>query len=127
MPAGYSSAKQRETIDVEEAFRTLKGDLGLRPIFHQKPERIEAHLFVAFLSYCLSITLRQKLKLHASGLTPRTVFEKLSTVYMLDVALPTTDGRELHLSRRTEPDNDVALLLECLGLELPAQAPPKIR
>jgi hypothetical protein len=112
---------------VEEAFRTLKGDLGLRPIFHQKAERIEAHLFVAFLAYCLSITLRQKLKAQASGLMPRVVFEKLATVQMLDVCVPTTDGRELLLVRHTEPNNDVQLLLERLGLTLPPQPPPKIR
>ena len=112
---------------VEEAFRTLKGDLGLRPIFHQKAERIEAHLFVTFLAYCLSITLRQQLKAHAPGLMPRVVFEKLATVQMLDVRVPTTDGRELLLVRHTEPDRDVQLLLERLGLTLPPQPPPIIR
>jgi hypothetical protein len=112
---------------VEEAFRTLKGDLGLRPIFHQKPERIEAHLFVAFLAYCLSITLRQQLRGLAGGLMPRVVFEKLATVQMLDVCVPTLDGRELLLVRHTEPSTDVALLLEHLNLTLPPQAPPKIR
>lgn len=112
---------------VEEAFRTLKGDLGLRPIFHQKPKRIEAHLFVAFLAYCLSITLRQTLKAQAPGLMPRVVFEKLATMQMLDVRVPTTDGRELLLVRHTEPDHDVQLLLERLGLVLPPQPPPKIR
>lgn len=88
---------------VEEAFRTLKGDLGLRPIFHQKATRIEAHLFVAFLAYCLSITLRQQLRPLAPGLMPRVVFEKLATIQMLDVLVPTTNGRELLLVRRTEP------------------------
>lgn len=78
---------------VEEAFRTLKGDLGLRPVFHQKPERIEAHLFVAFLAYCLMTTLRQHLRAHALGLMPRTVLEKLSTIQMLDVSVPTKIGR----------------------------------
>lgn len=112
---------------VEEAFRTLKGDLGLRPIFHQLPGRIEAHLFIAFLAYCLSITLRQKLRTVAGGLMPRAVLEKLATVQMLDVAVPTTDGRELLLARRTEPSRDVQLLLERLGLTLPPQPPPRIR
>ena len=112
---------------VEEAFRTLKGDLGLRPIFHQRPDRIEAHLFVAFLAYCLSITLRQQLRGVAGGLMPRTVFEKLATVQMLDVVVPTTDARELLLVRHTEPSRDVALLLEHLKLTLPPQPPPKIR
>lgn len=112
---------------VEEAFRTLKGDLGLRPIFHQRADRIEAHLFIAFLAYCLSITLRQKLRTVAGGLMPRTVFEKLSTVQLLDVIVPTTDDRELLLVRRTEPDRDVALLLAQLNLQLPPQPSPRIR
>lgn len=112
---------------VEEAFRTLKGDLGLRPIFHQRTDRIEAHLFVAFLAYCLMTTLRQQLRSHAAGLMPRVVFEKLATVQMLDVCVPTTDSRELLLTRHTEPSLDVALLLERLNLTLPPQPPPKIR
>lgn len=116
-----------QLCQVEEAFRTLKGDLGLRPIFHQKPARIEAHLFIAFLAYCLSITLRQHLRGLAGGLMPRTVFEKLATVQMLDVAVPTTDGRELLLVRHTEPGRDVHMLLDQLGLSLPPQPPPRIR
>lgn len=115
-----------QLVFVEEAFRTLKGDLGLRPIYHKKPKRIEAHLFVAFLAYCLSITLRQRLKALAGGLMPRVVFEKLATLQMLDVRVPTTDGRELLLVRRTEPDPDAALLLTRLNLELPPQPPPRI-
>lgn len=115
-----------QLVFVEEAFRTLKGDLGLRPIYHHKPDRIEAHLFVAFLAYCLSITLRQRLKALAGGLMPRVVFEKLAGVQLVDVRVPTTDGRELLLVRRTEPARDVALLLARLNLELPPQAPPKI-
>lgn len=113
-------------VFVEEAFRTLKGELGLRPIYHHKPERIEAHRFVAFLAYCLSITLRQRLKALAGGLMPRVVFEKLATLQLLDVRVPTPDGRELRLVRRTEPDRDVALLLARLNLELPSQPPPRI-
>jgi len=116
-----------QLVFVEEAFRTLKGDLSLRPVFHQTPERIEAHLFVAFLAYCLSITLRQKLRTLANGLMPRTLLEKLATVQMLDVHVPTTDGRELLLVRRSEPDHTLALLLEQLDLTFPAQPPPKIR
>jgi hypothetical protein len=115
-----------QLVFVEEAFRTLKGDLGLRPIFHQKPARIEAHLFVAFLAYCLSVTLRQNLRKLASGLMPRAVLEKLATIQLLDVRIPTTDGRELLLVRRTEPDPSVTLLLQQLGRTLPAQPPPKI-
>jgi hypothetical protein len=116
----------RQLVLVEEAFRTLKGDLGLRPIYHQRPDRIEAHLFVAFLAYCLSITLRQRLKGLAGGLMPRVVFEKLASLQLLDVRVPTTDGGDLLLVRRTEPDRDVALLLARLNLALPPQPPPRI-
>jgi hypothetical protein len=116
-----------QLVLVEEAFRTLKGDLGLRPIYHQNPERIEAHLFIAFLAYCLMITLRQQLRAVAAGLMPRVVFEKLATLQLLDVSVPTTDGRELLLVRHTEPTRDVALLLDLLGLQLPPQPLPKIR
>jgi len=107
--------------------RTLKGDLELRPIFHQKAGRIEAHLLVALLAYCLSITLRQRLRKLAGGLMPRVVLEKLAGVQMLNVSVPTTDGCELLLVRRTEPEADVALLLERMGLTLPAQPPPRLR
>ena len=116
-----------QLVAVEEAFRTLKGDLGLRPIFHHKPERIEAHLFVAFLACCLSTTLRQQLRAVAGGLMPRVVFEKLATMQLLDVVVPTTAGRELLLVRRTEPSRDVTLLLERLGRRLPEQPPPRLR
>ena len=115
-----------QLVFVEEAFRTLKGDLQLRPIYHQRPDRIEAHLFVAFLAYCLSITLRQRLKALAGGLMPRVVFEKLTSLQLLDVRVPTTDGRELLLVRSTEPDRDLALLLARLNLTLPPQPPPRI-
>lgn len=98
----------------------------MRPIFHQLPARIEAHLFIAFLAYSLSITLRQQLRTVAGGLRPRAVFEKLATVQMLDVAVPATDGRELVLVRRTAPSRDVQLLLDHLRLTLPPQLPPRI-
>lgn len=115
-----------QLVLVEEAFRTLKGDLRLRPIYHRDPQRIEAHLFIAFLAYCLMITLRQQLRAVAPGLMPRVVFEKLATLQLLDVSVPTTDGRELLLVRHTEPGRDVAFLLRQLGLALPPQPPPKI-
>lgn len=116
-----------QLVFVEEAFRTLKGDLALRPVHHQRPDRIEAHLFVSFLAYCLSITLRQLLRAKAGGIMPRTVLEKLAAIQMLDVHLPTTDGRILILTRHTEPEADARLVLETLGLTLPPQPPPRIR
>jgi hypothetical protein len=111
---------------VEEAFRTLKSDLAIRPIFHQDPQRIEAHVFLAFLAYCLYVTLGRQLKALAPGLTARSALEKFAAVQMVDVHIPTTDGREVLLTRYTEPEQELALLLEQLKLTLPAQPPPKI-
>jgi hypothetical protein len=115
-----------QLVAVEEAFKNLKGDLALRPIHHQKERRIEAHIFIAFLAYCLLATLRCRLQALAPGLTPRSVFEKFAGVQMIDVHIPTTDGRELVLERYTEPERDLKLLLGELKLVLPEQPPPKI-
>ena len=117
-----------QLVRVEEAFKNLKGDLSIRPVFHQKIERVEAHIFVAFLAYCLQVTLQRWLSGVASGLTPRSVLEQLATVQMVDVHLPTTvAGKEIVLRRRTVPEKAVALILHQLKLELPAQPPPEIR
>ena len=115
-----------QLVAVEEAFKNLKGDLGIRPIFHQNEARVEAHIFIAFLAYCLHVTLGRRLHALAPGLTPRSLIEKLSAIQMIDVHVPTTDGRELVLTRYTEPEPDQRLLLGKLRLELPAQPPPKI-
>ena len=115
-----------QLVQVEAAFRTLKGDLAIRPIFHQEQSRIEAHIFIAFLAYCVHVTLGGQLKALAPGLTPRAVLEKFAAVQMIDVYVPTTDGRELSLTRYTQPEPELKLLLEKLKLTLPAQAPPKI-
>jgi transposase len=111
---------------IEEAFKNLKGDLAIRPIFHQKESRIEAHIMVAFLAYCLHVTLRHKLRHHAPGLTPRAVLEKFATIQMLDAWFPTTDGRWLIFARYTQPEKDHRLLLDKLDLRLPTQSPPRI-
>jgi len=115
-----------QLTQVEEAFKNLKGDLAIRPIYHQNEPRIEAHIFIAFLAYCLHVTLAQQLRAHAPGLTPRSVLEKFAAVQMIDVEIPTTDGRTITLTRYTEPERELKLLLERLQLELPAQPPPKI-
>ncbi len=112
---------------IEAAFKTLKSELGLRPIYHQVEKRVEAHIFVAFLAYALSVTLRQRLAPCAPGLTPRAVLEKLATIQMLDVCLPTTDGRWLIMPRYTQPEPEQMLLLQHLHLALPSQPPPRIR
>ena len=113
-------------VEIEQAFKELKSDLAIRPIHHQLENRIEAHIFVAFLAYCLMVTLKQRLKALAPGLTPGAVMEKLGAIQMIDVELPATDARTNVLSRHTEPEDDHRLLLQRLKLDLPAQPPPKI-
>jgi len=115
-----------QLVSVEEAFRNLKGDLAIRPIFHQDQARIEAHIFIAFLAYCLHVTLGRRLRALAPGLTPRSAIEKFAAVQMIDLHVSTTDGRELLLTRYTEPEPELALLLHKLKLALPDQPKPKI-
>jgi transposase len=115
-----------QLTEIEQAFKELKGDLAIRPVYHQLDHRIEAHIFVAFVAYCLQVTLKQRLRALAPGLTPRAVVEKLSTMQMVDVHLPTTDQRTIVLARYTQPDKDQQLLLQRLKLKLPPQPPPRI-
>lgn len=111
---------------IEQAFKDLKGDLSLRPIRHQKEARIEAHIFLSFVAYCLHATLRNLARRHAAGLTPRAILDKLSTMQMIDVHLPTTDGKHIVLCRYTQPEPEVAMLLNRLQLTLPDQSPPRV-
>ncbi len=115
-----------QLTQIESVFRSLKSELGIRPIHHQKEDRIDAHIFIAFLAYCLQVTLKNRLIAYAPGLTPLAVLEKLGTIQMIDVCFPTVDGRWLILPRYTQPDDDLKLLLHHLHLELPAQPPPRI-
>jgi transposase len=115
-----------QLVEVEQAFKELKNDLSVRPIHHQLEHRIEAHIFIAFMAYCLQVTLKQYTKALAPGLTPRAVIEKMASIQMIDVHLPTTDGRKVILSRYTEPEKDHQLLLQRLKFELPAQPKPRI-
>ena len=115
-----------QLTEIEQAFKELKGDLSIRPIYHQTDERIEAHIFVAFMAYCLHVTLKHQARQLAPGLSPRSILEKFSTIQMVDVHLPTTDGRYLILPRYTQPDRDLNILLAQLQLVLPKQPPPKI-
>ncbi len=118
--------KRQLLWDIEGAFKNLKDDLQLRPIYHQLEKRVEAHIFVAFIAYCLHVTLRARLKPLAPGLTPRAVLDKLAAIQMLDVHFPTTDGRTLILSRYTELNAEQKLLVNQLKLDLPSQPPPRI-
>ena len=115
-----------QLTQVEAAFKDLKDELSLRPIFHSLEQRIEAHIFVSFLAYCLHVSLRACLRPLAPGLTPRALLEKFAAMQMVDVHFPTTDGRELVFSRYTQPEPDHKLLLAQLGWQLPPQSPPRI-
>ena len=112
--------------NIEDAFKDLKSTLKIRPIFHSLEKRIEGHIFVTFLAYCLLVTLKNLLKRRACGLTPKEALLKLGDVKMVDVIIPTLDERVLHFARYIEPENDVRLILHQLGLQLPKQTPPKI-
>jgi len=112
--------------DVEAAFRCLKSDLAVRPVYHQLENRVEAHIFAAFLAYCLMVTLQQKLRYHAPGLTGRDVLDKLGAIVMIDVRIPTNDRRILQMRRYSQPELEHRILLDKLKLDLPKQPPPKI-
>ena len=111
---------------LEAAFESLKNDPAVRPIYHQLEHRVEAHIFVAFLAYCLIVTLRQKLRYHAPGLTARDVLDKLSAIVMIDVRIPTTDGRMLEMRRYSQPELEHRIILDKLKMKLPKQPPPKV-
>ena len=113
-------------VEIEGVFRSFKNDLQVRPIYHSVEQRVEAHIFVSFLAYCLWVTLQQRLRALAPGLTPRQALDQLAGVQMLDVVMPTTDGRTLVLSRHTQPEAGVRLLLQQLKLALPEQPPPRL-
>jgi transposase len=115
-----------QLVQIESVFKQLKGDLAIRPIFHQDLDRIEAHIFISFLAYCVQATLSRRLKDLAPGLTARAVIEKMAALQMIDVHLPTTDQRTVILTRYTQPQIDQKLLLEKLKLTLPDQPPPRI-
>jgi transposase len=120
-------ARYIQLTQIESVFRSLKSELGIRPIYHQLEHRADAHVLIAFLAYCLQVTLKNRLLIHAPGLTPAAVLEKLATIQMVEVWVPIVDGRWLMLPRHTQPEKDVQALLEPLQLQLPAQPPPRIK
>jgi transposase len=120
-------ARYIQLTQIESVFRSLKSELGIRPIYHQLEHRADAHVLIAFLAYCLQVTLKNRLLIHAPGLTPGAVLEKLATIQMVEVWVPMVDGRWLMLPRHTQPEKDVQALLEQLQLKLPAQPPPRIK
>lgn len=116
-----------QLTQIESVFRSLKSELGIRPIYHQLEHRADAHVLIAFLAYCLQVTLKNRLLIHAPGLTPAALFEKLATIQMVEVWIPMRDGRWLVMPRHTQPDKDVQALLDQLQIDLPSQPPPRIR
>jgi len=133
--------KYMQLTEAEAAFRALKAELCIRPLFHQKERRVKAHVMVAFLGYALWVTLKHWLKRrpaiipepsrsgvdNARPFSPSKALALLSTLHSADIVLPTTDGREIRLRRITEPDAEQQSLLHQLGLNLPdrLQCPPK--
>lgn len=116
-----------QLTQIESVFRSLKSELGIRPIYHQLEHRADAHVLIAFLAYCLQVTLKNRLLLYAPGLTPAAVLEKLATIQMVEVWIPLVDGRWLVLPRHTQPDKDVQAVLDHLRLALPSQPPPRVK
>ena len=116
-----------QLTQIESVFRSLKSELGVRPIYHQLEHRADAHILIAFLAYCLQVTLKNRLMIHAPGLTPAAVFEKLATIQMVEVWIPMLDGRWLMLPRHTQPEKDVQAVLDHIQITLPAQPPPRIK
>ncbi len=116
-----------QLTQIESVFRSLKSELGIRPIYHQLEHRADAHILIAFLAYCLQVTLKNRLTIHAPGLTPAAVLEKLATIQMVEVWIPMLDGRWLMLPRYTQPEKDVQAVLNHIQITLPAQPPPRIK
>ena len=116
-----------QLTQIESVFRCLKSELEIRPLYHQLEHRADAHVLIAFLAYCLQVTLKNRIMIHAPGLTPAAVLEKLATIQMVEVWIPTVDGRWLVLPRHTQPEKDVQALLDQIQLTLPSQPPPRIK
>jgi hypothetical protein len=116
-----------QLTQIESVFRSLKNELSVRPIYHQLEHRADAHVLIAFLACCLQVTWKNRLMIHAPGLTPVAVFEKLATIQMVEVWIPMLDGRWIVLPRHTQPERDVQALLEQIRITLPSQPPPRIK
>jgi transposase len=111
--------KYIQLTEVEAAFRALKSELSIRPLFHQLERRVKAHILVAFLGYALWVTLKHLLRRSHSKTTPAQALALLATIQSADIVLPTTDGREIRLRRVTTPSLEQKSLLGALGMTLP--------
>ena len=112
--------KYIQLTEAEAAFRALKSELAIRPVFHQLERRAKAHVLVAFLGYALWVTLKHLLQRRGTGLTPARALARLATLQSADIVLPTTDGREIRLRRVTQPTPDQQRLLDQLDIPIPA-------
>jgi len=119
-------ATYMQLTEAEAAFRVLKSEVKIRPIRHRLPERVEAHVLVAFLGYCLRVCLKKKAARVAPSLTPWSVLDQLGRIVLVEVWFELADGRRMCLPRITQPEPAQALLLAQLGWSLPAQPPPRI-
>jgi transposase len=116
--------KYIQLTEVEAAFRALKSELAIRPLFHQLEKRVKAHVLVAFLGYALLITLKHLLKRSASEYSPAKALKRLSELYSVDIVLPTVEGREIWLRRISKLDEDQQKIFHQLQLHLPEGVDP---
>lgn len=112
--------KYIQLTEAEAAFRALKSELAIRPLFHQIEHRVKAHLLVAFLGYALWVTLKHLLHHCGTGLTPARALAQLATLQSADIVLPATDGREIRLRRVATPTPEQHRLLDQLDITIPA-------
>jgi hypothetical protein len=112
--------------EAEAAFRTLKSEVKVRPIWHWTADRVDAHVLVAFLGYCLWVGLKKKAQRAAPSLTPWQVLDQLGPILLVEVWFELKDGRGLCLPRITQPEPAQALLLHQLNWTLPQQPPPRV-
>ena len=113
-----------QLTEVEAAFRSLKSELKIRPLFHQLERRVKAHVLVAFLGYALLVTLKHLLKRSASEHSPAQALKRLAELYSVDIVLPTVEGREIWLRRISKREDDQERLLQQLRVELPERLEP---
>jgi transposase len=122
--AGELWQKYMQLTEVEAAFRALKSELSIRPLFHQLEKRVKAHVLVAFLGYALLVTLKHLLKRRDCGCSPVQAIDSLSAIHSADIVLPTVDRREIRLRRITEPEAEQRMLLHALHIHLPDRLEP---
>jgi len=110
-----------QLTQAEAAFRIHKSDLRIRPVWHQKTERVQAHILVCFLAYVLWKTLAQLCRQAGLGDEPRRVLDEIKRIRLVDVVLPTRQGIDIRKRCVARPDDHQQILLQRLGLKLPQQ------